>query len=144
MSGGSLDYVYCTLQDHVGDFGDKELDELTSDLSDLFYAREWYLSGDTGVGSWNEARDAFKSKWFGQNNRAERIERYLAEFTEEIRKSLGISDMYCRNCKHWSDDNDGSNYGRCACVKNHLMHRRESCERFERRGNEKRQMPQLR
>lgn len=25
MSGGSLNYFYCQLEDHVGDFGDKEL-----------------------------------------------------------------------------------------------------------------------
>lgn len=35
MSGGSLDYFYTMLQDHVGDFGDKELDELVADLAEL-------------------------------------------------------------------------------------------------------------
>ena len=43
MSGGSLDYFYTMLQDHVGDFGDKELDELVADLAELFHDREWYL-----------------------------------------------------------------------------------------------------
>ena len=31
MSGGSLDYFYNTLQEHVGDFRDKELDHLVKD-----------------------------------------------------------------------------------------------------------------
>ena len=91
MSGGSLNYFYCQLQDHVGDFGDKELDELVSDLAELFHDREWYLSADTGRGSWEEARDAFKKKWFTKLGRQERIEKYLADFTEEIRRSFGIS-----------------------------------------------------
>ena len=37
MSGGSLDYFSCQLEDHVGDFGDKELDELVKDLAALFH-----------------------------------------------------------------------------------------------------------
>ena len=69
MSGGSLDYFYCRLEDHIGDFNDKELDELVKDLAQLFHDIEWYLSGDYGEGTWNEARDNFKKKWFGQGAR---------------------------------------------------------------------------
>lgn len=90
MSGGSLGYFYCTLEEHVGDFGDKELDELVADLANLFHDREWYLSADYDVGIWNEARDAFKAKWFKEGVRQERIDRYLAEYADEIRKSLGV------------------------------------------------------
>lgn len=50
MSGGSLDYFYCQLREHVGDFGDRELDELVDDLADLFHDREWYLSADDDKG----------------------------------------------------------------------------------------------
>ena len=64
MSGGSLDYFYSQLQEHIGDFKDKELDELVEDLAKLFHDREWYLSGDYCEGTWNEARDNFKKKWF--------------------------------------------------------------------------------
>jgi predicted GTPase len=88
MSGGSLNYFYCQLQDHVGDFGDKELDELVSDLAELFHDREWYLSADTGLGDWEEARNKFKEKWFTKHGRQKRIEKYLAEMTEEIRRDL--------------------------------------------------------
>ena len=132
MSGGSLNYFYAELQDHVGDFGDKELDELVSDLAELFHDREWYLSSDTGVGQWNEARDAFKAKWFRDGARAERIERYLNAFTDEIRKSFGISTHYCKTCKHWSEDTkyDGE-YSNCEYQKGCLAHRSESCERCE-------------
>lgn len=132
MSGGSLDYFYCMLQDHVGDFGDKELDELVKDLAELFHDREWYLSSDTGVGDWNDARDNFKKKWFTEHGRQERIEKYLAEFTDEIRQAFGISERYCKNCVHWkrSEKHDGL-YGDCKFHPHCMMHRSESCERFE-------------
>ena len=37
MSGGSLNYFYGQLEEHIGDFGDKELDELVKDLAELFH-----------------------------------------------------------------------------------------------------------
>ena len=131
MSGGSLNYFYGDLEEHVGDFGDKELDDLVKDLAKLFHDREWYLSDDTNEGSWNEARDAFKAKWFKEGARQERIEKYLAEFTEEVRRALGFSVKYCKNCKHWTNSND--RYGDCKFHEHCLMHRSESCEKWEQR-----------
>ena len=137
MSGGSLNYFYSMLDEHVGDFGDKELDELVKDLAELFHDREWYLSSDTGVGDWNEARDAFKAKWFTEHGRQERIERYLADLADEVRKSFGISDSYCKNCKHWTvEDKYDGRYGQCDFEKHCLNHRSDSCEKFERRDTE--------
>lgn len=134
MSGGSLNYFYADLSDHVGDFDDKELDELVSDLSELFHDREWYLSADTGVGSWNEARDAFKEKWFTKHGRQKRIEKYLADVAEEVRKSLGISKSYCKNCKYWKvEEGYDDQYGTCKFETGCLCHRSESCDRFESR-----------
>ena len=132
MSGGSLDYFYCTLQDHTKDFGDKELDDMMEDLVELYHDREWFLSADTCEGDWNEARDAFKAKWFTEHGRQEHIEKYLAQFAEEVRQAFGMSRRYCKNCKHWSEktEYDGK-YSRCAFVKGCLQHRSESCERFE-------------
>lgn len=72
MSGGSLDYFYYKLEKHIGDFNDKELDELVKDLAQLFHDREWYLSGDYGESKWHETRDNFKQKWFGEGTRQER------------------------------------------------------------------------
>lgn len=134
MSGGSLDYFYCAMKDHVGDFGDKELDELVSDLSDLFHDREWYLSGDTDEGAWNEARDAFKRKWFSDGGRKERIEKYLADFAEEIRRSFGISERYCVNCAHWTRNGTISKYGKCENEQRCLFHEKETCGKWKKRG----------
>lgn len=134
MSGGSLNYFYCLLAEHVGDFGDTELDDLVKDLAELFHAREWYLSADTGEGDWNEARDAFKAKWFTEHGRQDRIEAYLAELSEEVRKSYGISERYCKNCKHWTAvEGRDQRYGRCAFENHCLRHRSDSCKKWERR-----------
>ncbi len=132
MSGGSLQYFYSDLDSHVGDFGDRELDELVKDLANLFHDREWFLSSDTGEGAWVEARDAFKKKWFGKHSRDERIEKYLAEIRKEVLDSFGISNAYCLNCKNWTPENKkDSPYGTCSLIKSCLMHRHETCEHFE-------------
>lgn len=128
MSGGSLNYFYCQLQDHVGDFGDKELDELVKDLAELFHDREWYLSADYGEGTWNEARDAFKEKWFTEHGRQERIEKYLAEIGDEVRAMFGMSKK-CQTCTHWEKKSEC--YGKCEFISGCLTHRSESCERHE-------------
>ena len=128
MSGGRLNYFYCQLEDHVGDFGDKELDELVKDLAELFHDREWYLSADYGEGTWNEARDAFKEKWFTKHGRQERIEKYLAEIGDEVRAMFGMGKK-CQTCKHWELESE--RYGKCEFINWHLTHRSESCERHE-------------
>lgn len=130
MSGGSLNYFYSTLEEHAGDFADKELDDLVRDLAELFHAREWYLSGDTGEGDWREARDEFKAKWFTHDGRNERMEKYINQTVDELREMLGISRKRCKNCQHWTAEDD-SYYGRCEYHEHCLMHRAESCERWE-------------
>ena len=92
MSGGSLNYFSYTLEEHIGDFGDKELDELVHDLADLFHDRGWYLSCDTGKDDWKNARDTFKAKWFKEGVRQERIEKYLMEICNEVRESFEIEE----------------------------------------------------
>lgn len=129
MSGGSLDYFYYQLESHIGDFGDKELDNLVKDLAELFHDREWYLSADTGKGDWVEARDAFKAKWFTEHGRQERIENYLAEICKEVRDMFGMNTERCQNCKHWA--RRGEHYGKCDYADGYLNHRSESCERYE-------------
>ena len=135
MSGGALNDFYGQLQDHEGDFGDKELDDLVKDLAELFHEREWFLSADTGEGSWEEARAAFKEKWFTQHGREERIEKYLDELREEIRRSFMITEKRCKNCAHWTrEEEKDSRYGWCEFKKHCLMHRSEWCEKFEKKG----------
>ena len=138
MSGGSLNYFYSNLEDHAGDFDDKELDDLVRDLSELFRAREWFLSSDTNEGTWNEARDKFKQKWFSQSGRDERIIKYMDTIRDEVFKSFGISDRYCKNCLNWTaEEKEGyEEYGECTLIKGCLMHRSESCGNFGKKRKE--------
>ena len=136
MSGGSLNYFYSYLEEHVGDLGDKELDNLVLDLAKLFHDREWELSGDIGKGDWIESKKAFKEKWFTPHGQQERIEQYLQEFTDEIREVFGLKTEYCQACKHWTERGTKSQYGSCEYEKICLMHRSESCEKYERRESD--------
>ena len=131
MSGGSLSYFCYTLEEHVGDFADKELDGLVKDLAQLFHEREWYLSADTCEGNWKEARDAFKEKWFTEHGRQERIEQYLAEIAREVRDAFGMDTHRCQTCRRWHLDQKSDVYGRCDFKKSCRMHRSESCEKWE-------------
>ena len=134
MSGGSLNYFFTELESHALDLGDHELNNLVRDLADLFHDREWYLSGDTCEGTWREARDAFKAKWFTEHGRQERIEKYLAEFAEQVRETFGMSKKRCSSCKYWTGpQKPDSKYGKCEYEKHCSMHRSENCERFEER-----------
>ena len=92
MSGGSLGYFYNTLEEHIGDFQDKELDDLVKDLTKLFHDREWYLSSDTGKERWVESMTAFKNKWFKEGARKDRIEAYLNDIKKEVLESFGLSE----------------------------------------------------
>ena len=130
MSGGSLNYFYSDVEDHIGDFDDPELDDLVRDLAKLFHDREWYLSSDTNEGAWRDARDAFKQKWFKEGARQERVEKYLSDIRMEVLDSFGLSKEYCRNCSHWTREKDGSEYGSCDYEPHCLMHQGERCERF--------------
>lgn len=135
MSGGSLGYFYYQLEDHVGDFGDKELDELVKDLAELFHDREWFLSGDTCDSDWVEARDNFKSKWFTEHGRQDRIVKYLTEIADEVYAMFGMNNKFCHNCKHWTQDGETSHYGKCEFERHCMTHRSESCDKYEREGD---------
>ena len=126
MSGGCLGYFYGRLEEHVGDFADRELDELVQDLVTLFREREWYLSGDKSERAWREASVAFKRKWlFGTKGR-ECVEQYMDE------AKLWQSNEYCRNCKHWMSLEDaGLSYGDCDLVDERLVLGYDTCEKFE-------------
>ena len=133
MSGGSLDYFYSQLNDHIGDFKDKELDELVEDLAKLFHDREWYLSGDYCEGEWNEARDEFKKKWFTDVGRQQRVELAFDSAKNELLQSFGFETKYCKDCKRWTPESKEENckYGKCDLHKGCLMHRCETCKQWE-------------
>lgn len=108
MSGGSLDYVYNRVQEHVGCFDDKQLDNLLRDMAKLLHDREWYLSGDYCEGEWNLSKVLFKGKWLGAKD----------------------DGVYCYHCAHFYGQ--GQEYGKCKHKENCLIHRYITpCEMFE-------------
>lgn len=132
MSGGSLGYFYGQLEEHVGDFADRELDELVQDLATLFREREWYLSGDKSERAWREASVAFKRKWLLGTKEREYVEQYMDEAKLGMLWMFGLSNEYCRNCKHWMSLEDaGFPYGDCDLVDERLVHGYDTCEKFE-------------
>lgn len=131
MSGGMLKYFYTALSDHVGDFQDKELDDLVEDLADLFYALEWCESGDTCEGDYREAKDKFKAKWFGKGSRAKRIEKYLDEIKADVMAQFCEDDRKCMNCKHWNRRDKSEKYGDCEFNTGVSRHRSEVCDKWE-------------
>lgn len=114
-----MDYISYKLEEQEGCFrGDRYEELLENELAafaELLHAREWYLSCDTGEGSWNEARDEF------------------------LAKHLGIEpvSLYCEDCEHWHPRQD-SKYGDCECNKRQLYHRCDPvCEQFKGEGKRK-------
>lgn len=137
MSGGSLNYFYSRLEEHCNDLGDRELNELVKDLAELFHDREWFLSGDTGEGDWNESRDDFKKKWFTREGHNEVIIKIMNDIQNEVYTSFGISSRYCKNCKYFiPGTNETSSYGDCPFNKYCRVHTHDTCDKWYIRGDE--------
>ena len=87
MSGGSMNYLYCEVQDAVGMMGDAELDELIHDVSILLRNCEWWHSSDICEEDYRKSVASFKAKWFGNStNRSERLEKLINEMIDQVRK----------------------------------------------------------
>lgn len=49
-----------------------------------------------------------------------------------MKPSFGLSNEYCRNCKHWMAlGNAGFPYGDCDLVDERLVYGYDTCEKFE-------------
>lgn len=122
MSGGSMDYFYCRLEEYSNVLGDKELNDLVKDLVKVFHDKEWFDSCDYSEGDYNKTVAEFKAKWFGRSDE-ERIKSIVNNKVKEIYQTLGIG-CYCKDCKHWKAESD--TYGRCK-ENRRLTHRYEFC-----------------
>ena len=136
MSGGALNYFYNHLEEHANDLGDRELNDLVKDLSQLYHDREWCLSGDISDGQWNKARDDFKKKWLTPEGRESRMKGYLDECVEEMRYIVDPgSRKYCNSCGHWKrSERSTANYGKCDYETHCLFHEHsDKCRKYEAR-----------
>ena len=85
MSGGSMNYVYCQIEEEcVGHMGDHELDDLMKDVAKLVHDREWCLSGDTCEETYQKTVKEFKRKWF-KSPRADRLYGYIDDVFNKSR-----------------------------------------------------------
>ncbi len=85
MSGGSMNYVYCQIEEEcVGQMGDRELDDLMKDVAKLVHDREWCLSGDTCEETYQKTVKEFKRKWF-KSPRVDRLYGYIDDAFNKTR-----------------------------------------------------------
>jgi hypothetical protein len=128
MSGGSMDHFFGRMEDYQGCFHNVELDDLYADICTLMHDREWYDSGDYGSGRWNERVMEFKDKWFTENGRDTRWEKYIDDAARQLKADLLDIKLYCKDCIHWQREDEV--YGKC---KKHPMLRRQhddACDDF--------------
>ena len=87
MSGGSLNYAYCKIDDCRGKMGDPELNELVKDFAELLHDREWYIDDDIGEAEWENTKNKFKSKWL-RGGHEKRLKKLVEEETEKLKEDL--------------------------------------------------------
>lgn len=134
MSGGHFGYYDQRAKDEIfgyseewtNVFHDVEISEIVWDVLELIHDFDWYASGDTCEGDWNEARDGFKKKWLTTEGRDARIEAYI----ERLRQDLIGDYRRCSECSHWSKESE--QYGNCDVNKGCLWHRSDTvCKDFK-------------
>lgn len=131
MSGGSMNYIYSSLEDAADQIPDPELKDLTKDLAKVLHDCEWWLSGDISQGSFRKTAAAFKAKWF-ETYPVDRMRGYVDAACEKLKRDMGLGD-YCKDCAKFKPKSD-SDYGSCDHYKMCLTHGYDDpCEEFERR-----------
>ena len=100
MSGGHFNYEDSQLKNTIFDWEDKvsnqfqdpEISELVFDVLTLIHDYDWYISGDTSLETWLEAKLDFKKKWLRKNNVAtleKIIEDRIVATSLELKEMLG-------------------------------------------------------
>ena len=132
MSGGSMNYIYCQIDEYAEMFQDPELIRLAKDFADLAHACEWMHSGDIGEGEYNKAVLYFKQKWFGDHNdRCEEIiNSKVTQLKNELLAMIGRA-RFCKDCGFFNEQTN-SDYGSCVNCKGYLTHAFDlACDKFE-------------
>ena len=136
MSGGSMNYFYCTLEEYENALGDRELNELVHDLVKVFHDKEWLDSADMGEGEYNKTVIEFKDKWFADAGKHERYLSYIDDAVRELKRELRLDRDFCKDCKRWQLQDGYIAYGKCEFHEGCLTHGYDYAphECFERRG----------
>mgnify|MGYP003293792095 CR=1 FL=1 len=136
MSGGSMNYIYCRIEEYAEMFEDPELILLAKDFANLAHDCEWMHSGDTGRGEYRKSCLDFKKKWLG--NKIVRQHRIIATEIEKLRNDL--MDMLggavlCKDCIYF-EKSEKSDYGECENCAGHMVHGYDLvCEKYRNKGN---------
>jgi hypothetical protein len=85
MSGGSMDYIYCQVDEAASMCEDVELSDLLHDAAKVLHDEEWWKSGDCGEDAYRKSLAKFKAKWF-KGDRAGRLKGYVDAEIERCRK----------------------------------------------------------
>ena len=89
MSGGSMNYIYHTIDEIAHIERDPVIRLLLKDLADYLHEEEWFTSGDTSKQDYEDARKLFKDKWL--SDKAPDMKPLLKLITEDIAEVLGVS-----------------------------------------------------
>lgn len=88
MSGGSHNYVYIKINEHlVGQMYDEELNDLMADIAELAHDLEWMDSSDINEEDYWEAVKKFKQKWF-HGDRSSRLKGYCDKKIDQLREEI--------------------------------------------------------
>lgn len=136
MSGGSMDYMFSTIENYAEHLKDYKMIDLAKDLAKVFHDCEWFESGDISEGEYNKSILNFKEKWFKEGSQEKRIEQYIRQAMSDVRKKLGV-ETYCGECAKFKADvgkqYGDKDWGTCSHYKHCLTHKYEYvCEEFER------------
>lgn len=87
MSGGSMNYLFTSVNDAADEVADEEFSDLLKDVADVLHALEWWESGDWTYEQYKEALATFKAKWF-HGSREARLKGCIDDALERTKAEL--------------------------------------------------------
>ena len=136
MSGGSMNYIYCQIDEYAEMFQDPELIRLAKDFAKLAHDCEWMHSGDYSDGEYRKSVIDFKSKWLKKPD--VRLQKIITEEVEKVRTELLSmlgGAILCKDCRHF-EKSETSEYGDCINCIGYMVHGYDyACDKFEGKDN---------
>ena len=90
MSGGSMNYAYCTIEEQARYLGDRELVDIAKDMAKLFHDAEWWHSIDIGEKDYRETVKWFKDKWLRNGSVDERLRGYIDKIFDDAKQECKL------------------------------------------------------
>ncbi|MDD4279699.1 MAG: hypothetical protein PHX74_08210 [Candidatus Sumerlaeales bacterium] len=90
MSGGSMNYAYCTIEKQARYLGDRELIDIAKDFAKLFHDAEWWHSSDIDEKGYRETAKWFKDKWLRSDKVDERLRGYIDQIFDDAKQECKL------------------------------------------------------